>query len=200
MVTASLKQPAKNDDCLAGRLRMIEQELDIYKAPSSFLITFSIYLIMSTSGLYPISGMLENMHNCSLRTVFSVHLFGLMVIHPSGGLWQRHQNTLHSPPRFHAEDGTSIVDQVELCVSSSADELPLFLAGGEGVIHVFGYDRSIRRHNSSQGCVGMGYYKASSHPESVTYRPQQSPEASEGLCRSSRRRKSHLLLSFHPGA
>ena len=59
-----------------------------------------------------------------------------MVILPAGSLRQRHKDGLDATARLEAEDSATIVDEVELSVSTTTNELPLLLLLSELIVLV----------------------------------------------------------------
>lgn len=77
-----------------------------------------------------------------------------MVVLPSAGLGQRHEDRLSASAGLQAEDGAAVIDKVELGVPSTADLLPFLLLLGEGVVLVLGDDWSVRGDHVLQTVLG----------------------------------------------
>mmetsp|Transcript_31047 Transcript_31047/g.51290 ORF Transcript_31047/g.51290 Transcript_31047/m.51290 type:complete len:329 (+) Transcript_31047:171-1157(+) len=58
------------------------------------------------------------------------------VVFPSSSLWKTHEDTLDTSTSLQTEHGSTVVDKVELNVTSSSHELPLLLLLGELIILV----------------------------------------------------------------
>mmetsp|Transcript_13456 Transcript_13456/g.22122 ORF Transcript_13456/g.22122 Transcript_13456/m.22122 type:complete len:239 (-) Transcript_13456:705-1421(-) len=94
--------------------------------------------------------MLESIHYIS----FGATWLRVVVILPSRSLWQTHQNTLNSTTSLEAEHCSTIVDKVELHISSTTHQLPLLLLFCEWIIFVCFNNRTIGGHDGVDGILG----------------------------------------------
>mmetsp|Transcript_23806 Transcript_23806/g.37216 ORF Transcript_23806/g.37216 Transcript_23806/m.37216 type:complete len:433 (-) Transcript_23806:73-1371(-) len=82
--------------------------------------------------LDPVPGGLEAIHDLSLLGT----RLGDHVVLPAGGLRQRHEDGLDPSPSLQAEDGATVINQVEFHIPSPAHQLPLLLLLGEIIVLV----------------------------------------------------------------
>ena len=93
-------------------------------------------------------------------------LLGLVVVEPRGGLGHRHEDALDTGARgLEAELGASVVDQVELDITASADLLPLLLLGRVGHVLALGDEREVRRKHGVE--AGLGHLETALGRETV---------------------------------
>ncbi len=94
--------------------------------------------------------MLERIHDLSLGT----SLLRMMIILPSGRLRQTHQNALDPSSGLESENGSTVVNEVELSVSPTAQLLPTLLILSEFVIFVLLDDGSVGGDDGVDGILG----------------------------------------------
>mmetsp|Transcript_11917 Transcript_11917/g.20237 ORF Transcript_11917/g.20237 Transcript_11917/m.20237 type:complete len:256 (+) Transcript_11917:1811-2578(+) len=94
--------------------------------------------------------MLESIHYIS----FGATRLRVVIILPSRSLWQTHQNTLNSTTGLEAEHCSTIIDKVELHISSTTHELPLLLLFCEWIIFMCFNNRTIGGHDRVDGILG----------------------------------------------
>jgi hypothetical protein len=109
--------------------------------------------------LDPLTGLFENLE----QSLLSRSLRGSVVVHPRRSKRKRHENGFDASRRsLQTERGSSIVDKVELDVSTSSELLPLLLLGSVREIlsslddgHVRGQERSKRRPDETKELLGI---------------------------------------------
>ena len=93
-----------------------------------------------------------------LTGIDEVGLWGALfwddIVFPSSSLWKTHEDTLNTSTSLQAENGSTVVDKVELDVASSSHELPLLLLLGELIILVLLNDRSVGLNDGVDGILG----------------------------------------------
>ena len=76
-----------------------------------------------------------------------------MVVFPPCSFREAHEYALNPASSFEPEDGTSVVDEVELDVAPTANLLPSLFGLGEAVVLVLIYDGTIGFYDGVHGLL-----------------------------------------------